>query len=234
MLMLLAVLPAVVLLRMVWKMDTIETEPTDLLAKLFVGGGLSIISAVVLGMIGSGVILSWFIPGSLIYIFLDNFVCTALVEEGGKYFVLKKLTWNHPAFDYTFDAVVYAVTAALGFATLENILYVFEGGIGTAIFRAILSVPGHAIDGVFMGSYYGLAKLCEVRGEQQGRSWHLRLALLVPTLMHGFYDFCLESGNDFLLLAFLVFEIVITITAIRRLKKLAREDQPIEREETPI
>ena len=234
MLMLLAVLPAAVLLRMVWRMDAIEKEPSDLLAKLFIGGALTIISAFVLGVFGSGVILSWFIPGSLVYLLLDNFVCTALVEEGGKFFVLKKLTWNHPAFDYTFDAVVYAVTAALGFATLENILYVFEGGISTAILRAILSVPGHAIDGIYMGSYYGLAKLCDGRGDRQGRGRHLRRALLVPTLMHGFYDFCLESESGLLLLGFLLFEIGITISAILRLKKLAREDQPIGAGDTPV
>jgi RsiW-degrading membrane proteinase PrsW (M82 family) len=234
MLMLLAILPAAVLMRMIWRMDAIEKEPAGLLAKLFVGGALTIISAIALGMLGTSVILSWFIPGSLVYLFLDNFICTALVEEGGKFFVLKKLTWNHPAFDFTFDAVVYAVTAALGFATLENILYVFDGGIGTAILRAILSVPGHAIDGVFMGSYYGLAKLCEGRGDQQGRGRYLRRSLLVPTLMHSFYDFCLESESGYLLLAFLLFEIVITVCAIRRLKKLAREDQPIESNETPV
>ena len=150
-----------------------------------------------------------------------------LVEEGGKYFVLKRLTWNHPAFDYTFDAVVYAVTASLGFATLENIAYVLDSDLGTALMRAILSVPGHAIDGLFMGSFYGAAKLCERMGDQKGKKQNLRRALWVPVLIHGFYDFCLESESGFLLLAFLVFEVFITVTAYLRVKRLSREDQPL-------
>ena len=84
------------------------------------------------------------------------------MEEGGKYFVLKHKTWRHPAFNYTFDAVVYAVTAALGFAVAENILYVMDGGVGVALLRAAVAVPGHAFDGVFMGYYYGIAKTAQL------------------------------------------------------------------------
>lgn len=227
MLMLLAILPAVVLMVFLWRMDTIEKEPRGLLAKLFAFGALTVVSAIVLGIIGTECILSLLIPGSLVYLLVDNFLITALVEEGGKYFVLKRLTWNHPAFDYTFDAVVYAVTASLGFATLENIAYVLDSDLGTALMRAILSVPGHAIDGLFMGSFYGAAKLCERMGDQKGKKQNLRRALWVPVLIHGFYDFCLESESGFLLLTFLVFEVFITVTAYRRVKRLSREDQPL-------
>lgn len=225
MLMLLAVLPAIVLMGYIWKLDAIEKEPRGLLAKLFVCGALTVISAILLGMLGNTLFLSVLVPGSLAYLLVDNFIVTALVEEGGKYFVLKKLTWNHSAFDYSFDAVVYAVAASLGFATLENICYVLESDIGTAIMRAILSVPGHAIDAVFMGSYYGMAKLCERTGDKKGLRRNLKRALWVPVLIHGFYDFCLDSQSGLLLLAFLVFEIIITVSAFRRVNRLSREDQ---------
>lgn len=227
MLMLLAIFPAAVLLVILWKLDSIEKEPPGLLARLFVFGALTVFSAMIFGSIGTELFLSPLIPGSLAYLIIDNFIVTALVEEGGKRFVLKKLTWKHPAFDYTFDAVVYAVTVSLGFATLENIFYVFENGIGTAIVRAILSVPGHAIDAVYMGSYYGMAKQCEHAGNRRGMRRGLRKSLLVPVLLHGFYDFCLSSESELLLLAFLAFEIIITIAAILRLRKLSREDHPI-------
>lgn len=233
MLLLLAVLPAALLMGFVWRMDKIEKEPRGLLLKLFLFGALTTVSAIALGWLGTDLFLSLFVPGSVAYMLVDNFIVTALVEEGGKYFVLKKCTWKHPAFDYTFDAVVYAVTASLGFATLENILYVyvFENGIGVAIVRAIMSVPCHAIDAVYMGSYYGIAKLREREGDKRGKKHALRLALLVPVLMHGFYDFCLDfclSGDSGLLyLAFLVFEVLITVAAFRRVRKLSREDQPI-------
>ncbi len=227
MLLLLAVLPAALLMGFVWRMDKIEKEPRGLLLKLFLFGALTTVSAIALGWLGTDLFLSLFVPGSVAYMLVDNFIVTALVEEGGKYFVLKKCTWKHPAFDYTFDAVVYAVTASLGFATLENILYVFENGIGVAIMRAIMSVPGHAIDAVFMGSYYGIAKLREREGDKRGKKRALRLALLVPVLIHGFYDFCLSSDSGLLYLAFLVFEVLITVAAFRRVRKLSREDQPV-------
>lgn len=227
MLMLLAVLPAVVLIRFIWTKDSIEKEPAGLLVRLFVCGALTVFSAILLGSIGTELFLSALVPGSLVYLLVDNFIVTALVEEGGKYFVTKKLTWKHPAFDYTFDAVVYAVTASLGFATLENIFYVFDSGIETAIMRAILSVPGHAIDGVYMGSYYGLAKLCQRMGDKRGEKRNLRKALWVPVLIHGFYDFCLESQSTLFFLAFLVFEGIITVSAFRRVNRLSKEDQPL-------
>lgn len=228
MLMLSAILPAFVLLAMIWKMDYVEKEPPGLLAKLFVFGALTVFSAMLFGSLGTDFILDLMVPGSLAYLIVDNFIVTALVEEGGKRFVLKKLTWNHPAFDHTFDAVVYAVFASLGFAALENVFYVFEYGMSVAIMRAVLSVPGHAIDAVFMGSYYGLAKVCERTGDQKRMRRNLRKSLLVPVLLHGFYDFCLNTDSGLMVLAFLVFEVIVTAAAIRRVRKLSREDQPIE------
>lgn len=215
-LLLLAVLPAVIILKFIYKMDKIEKEPRKLLVKLFISGALTTISAVVIGSVLE--IFNIFDEGSYAYLLFDNFIAVALIEEGGKYFVMKKCTWKNPAFNYTFDAVVYAVTVSLGFATLENLLYVAEGGIGTAVLRALLSVPGHAIDGVFMGYYYGLAK-------KKGRTGPA--ILIIPTLMHGFYDFCLDSENDWFILLFLAYEIIITVSAIGKIKKLSSNDEAV-------
>ena len=55
----------------------------------------------------------------------------AMVEEGCKYFSFKLMIFHDRAFDNTYDGVIYGAAAALGFATLENILYVFQGGFGT-------------------------------------------------------------------------------------------------------
>ena len=222
---LLSIIPSIVLFSFVWKYDTVEKEPAPLLWKLFFCGALTIISAVVLGLFGEG-ILSSAVPdtGSMLYLFIDNFILTALVEEGGKYFVLKKVTWKNKEFNYTFDGVVYAVVVSLGFATFENILYVFQNGIGTAITRAIFSVPGHVIDAIFMGYFYGLARYAEGVGEEREVKAHLREALLIPVLLHGFYDFCLSTENGLFILLFFVYEIVITIFTIRQFKKLSKND----------
>ncbi|MBQ7679105.1 MAG: PrsW family intramembrane metalloprotease, partial [Butyrivibrio sp.] len=157
---LLAVVPSIILFIVIWRSDKIEKEPAKLLWALFGCGALTIISAIIIGKLGE-LVFSFLAAESLLYILIDNMILTALVEESGKFFVLKKLTWKHPAFDYTFDAVVYAVCASLGFATLENIIYLIDAGISTGIARAVFSVPGHTMFGVFMGYFYGMAKTAE-------------------------------------------------------------------------
>lgn len=218
----LAVLPSVVLFYMIWRYDRKEKEPFGLLAKLFVFGLLTIGPAIVVGTFLTDLFEED--AGTLPYLIFDNFIATALIEEGGKYFVLKKATWKHPAFNYTFDAVVYAVTVSLGFATLENIIYVMGDTLSTAIVRALLSVPGHVMYAIFMGYYYGKAKLGAARKR------NLVKALLVPTLLHGFYDFCLVTDSDIFILYFIAFELVLTAAAIRTVRKLSKGDREIERQ----
>ena len=222
-----AVLPAIILLYLVYKLDTVEKEPPGLLVRLFLLGGLTIVSAIIIGTLADGFVSELLPKESVIYILIDNFLMVALVEEGGKYVVLKHSTWRNQAFDYTFDAVVYAVTVSLGFAAFENILYLMDFNLGTAILRGVLAVPGHAIDAIFMGCYYGMAKQCDAAGDNAGRQRNLRLALLLPVLLHGFYDFCLSMQQEFFLLVFLAFEVIVTVTAVRRIRRLSREDAPI-------
>ncbi len=223
----LAILPGIILFWMVYKNDKIEKEPFGLLLKLFIGGTLSIIPAIIIGTFGEDIVTGFLSTESFLFLLIDNFLLTALVEEGGKYFVLKKCTWKDPAFNYTFDAVVYAVTASLGFAIPENILYLIDADITVGIMRALLSVPGHVIDAVFMGLYYGQAKLCYVRGDQEGKRSNLRKALLIPMMLHGFYDFCLSTEETFFIVLFLVYEIIMTVIAAKKVKQLSKEDTPI-------
>lgn len=227
MLLLLAVLPGVILFAAVWRQDKVEKEPAGLMWKLFLGGALTTVSAMLLGWLGGEAVTELVDTGSVAFLIIDNFLLTALVEEGGKYFVLKRATWRHPAFNYTFDAIVYAVTTALGFAVLENILYVMDGDITVALLRAVFSVPGHAFDGVFMGYYYGLAKAAWTAGDRRAMRGSLRKALWVPVLLHGFYDFCLETESGLFTILFIVFDVALTILAIRRIKASSRADAPV-------
>lgn len=228
----LAILPGIVLFAVVWRSDKIEKEPPKLLRKLFLFGMLTTISTYIIGTAGDKVIF-FLDPASLVYLLIENFIIVALVEESGKFFVLKKLTWKHPSFDYTFDAVVYAVTASLGFAVLENILYLLDGDMTTAIMRALLSVPGHVIYAIYMGYYYGMAKVEDTKGNGDLVRRYLIKALAIPALLHGFYDFCLDSGYDLLLLAVAVFEIVLTVKGVKKLRQLSKNDTAINLVEEP-
>ena len=120
--MVLALIPAAIILWMIYKADKIEKEPPILLVKLFIFGVISTLSAMALEIIGGELLLFFFYPDDIVYMAIENFLIVALAEEIGKYLVVKKIAWNHPAFNYTFDAIVYAVFASLGFAAFENIL----------------------------------------------------------------------------------------------------------------
>lgn len=226
-LMSLAILPAVVLLFYIRKKDLIEKEPIGLILKLMGFGALSTISAIILETIGGGILGAVFSQNSMPYIVLENFFVVGLAEELGKLFVLKKCTWKNPEFNYTYDAVVYAVAASLGFAVLENILYVLDGGLSTALMRAVTAIPGHTVFGVIMGYYYGMAKKAEMQFDHGNEKKYLRHALFVPLIVHGFYDYCLSVGNVLMLIVFLVYDIGIVVFAIQLVKKLAREDSPL-------
>ena len=153
-----AVIPAIVLLRFVYKEDRLDKESPGLLLSLVIFGILSTFAAIVTEQIGEAILGILLPQSSTAYNVLLYFVVVALSEEGFKYLLLKKRTWYSSEFNCQFDGVVYAVFVALGFALWENISYVLMYGLGTAAVRAVTAVPGHACFGVFMGAFYGLAK----------------------------------------------------------------------------
>ena len=224
---LLSILPSIILLVVVWKGDRYEKEPPGLLIKLFLLGSLTTISAFIIEFLFENVILSFMNQQGILFALIDNFLVVAVAEEAGKYFVLKKVTWKHPAFNFTFDAVVYAVAVSLGFATLENILYLIDGSVFLALSRALFSVPGHFIDALYMGYYYGLARFSDAYNDDRLTKINLRLAFWVPVLIHGFYDFCLSTEYGIFILIFLIFEAVLTFFAVRKFLKLSRIVAPI-------
>ena len=131
-----AVLPAVILLRCIYRTDTVEKEPPGLLALLLLMGVVAALCSGILETLGETVLNSLVDTGSPVYTILLAFLVVAIVEEGTKFILLKKCTWYHPAFNYRFDGIVYAVFISLGFAALENVLYVFSYRMDVAFSRA--------------------------------------------------------------------------------------------------
>ena len=124
--------------------------------------------------------------------------------------------------------MVYSVFVSLGFALWENIGYVAMYGLGTAVVRALTAVPGHACFGVFMGTWYGMAKRREGAGDYDGAKRMRVRALLVPAVLHGFYDFVATYNSDVMNIVFLVFVILMFITAWRLVKHVSANDAYIE------
>lgn len=210
----LALLPAIVLVLWIYRQDQIEKEPKGLLRKVFLWGALSVIPAVILEMLLEEVLLIFVDADTLSYLALENFIGIALVEEYCKMKAAKKVAWRHPAFNYRFAAI-------------ENVFYCVEEGFGLVVSRALLSVPSHAVDGLIMGYYFGLAKEAELAGDRRRRKRFMRRSVLMPMLTHGFYDFALSLDADWILLLFFVFVIALDIWAYRFVKKQAREDRTL-------
>ena len=222
-----AVIPAAVLLIYVYRKDRIEKEPDGLLLQLVIFGAISTLIAVAAETIGASA-LAFFLPGgeeNPKYPFWMFFVVVGLSEELSKYLILRWRTWRSPHFNCRFDGVVYAVFVSLGFALWENIGYVLVYGFGAALMRAITAVPGHASFGVFMGAYYGLARRSANQG-QTGLSafWRL-LALLIPTLLHGMYDYIAVNETAAFSTTFILFVLIVFITSFVLVKRLSDRDE---------
>ena len=223
-----AVIPAIFLLIKVERADRLEKESRGLLASLVLFGIASTAIASLLERIGMGILDSVFEYESTLYNILLYFGVVAFAEEGAKYVLLKRRTWRNPEFNCQFDGVVYSVFVSLGFALWENIGYVALFGLGTAAIRAVTAVPGHACFGVFMGAWYGMAKRREGAGDFAGAKRMRTRALLIPTLLHGFYDFAASSESDSMNLVFFGFVIIMFITAYRLVKHVSANDTYIQ------
>ena len=217
-----ALLPAIALLVYVYHKDKADKEPIGLVVRVFLLGAVSGIVAALI----EGVLIGLFeavIPAGPLLIVVEYFIGVAAVEEACKYACLLTVRKN-PAFDYVFDAIVYAVAAALGFAALENVFYVFDGGLEVAVVRAIFSVPGHMADGVVMGVFFGLARQRELHGNASGARTYYWLAFLLPVLEHGFYDAALSFESDFAALGALGVDIVFIIIAFVIVHNISKND----------
>ena len=217
--------PCVVLLWYINKKDSIEKEPTGLLVKLIFLGCLSTIPAMVLELVGTNILTSIGMDEtSYLYIFIENFFIVALAEEGCKKLMLRLGSWKNPAFNYVFDGVVYGVCVALGFAGLENVLYISGFGMEVAVVRGLAAVPLHAICGVFMGHFYGLEKKYTATG-MTGLAKNVKtLSIVIPVLIHGFYDFAASIGSDTFAYIWLGFVVLMDIVAIKAIRQYSGMD----------
>lgn len=222
-----AVGPAALLMWVVYKHDKKDKEPAYLLRKLLLGGLFAAVIAIVLETIGENLMYLTMgnLPLSTAQFGLINAVMVGFAEEFAKFRYLKKYTWNDPNFNYRYDAVLYSVFVSLGFAAVENILYIFMYGLTVALPRALLAIPAHLAFSVFMGVFYGRAKICSTHGDESGRRINSAAAYLFPVALHSVYDGILMSDGSMIL--FYAFVIAVDIAVFVRIRYESRYDASI-------
>jgi len=222
----LAILPSIIIGYLIYRTDKVEKEPISGLIKALLLGVVSAVLAVffsyLLGIVKINLIDIETLPGLFCY----ALVGISLIEEGCKWLCTYLLLHKNKEYNYLFDGVVYAVFVSLGFATIENIIYTFAGGLQAVLIRDVLTVPAHAFFAIFMGYYFSLAKLSRVQENKKDNCKFLILSILIPMFLHGFFDFLLLSQKSIFLIIFFIFVIFLYMVSILRIKKVSNMERP--------
>lgn len=190
----LSIIPGIVIAGYIIWRDRHDSEPIVYLLLCFLFGMLSTYPAVKMELFGVrdlGILKN----GNMFMTFTFAFAVIAFSEEYVKFIFLRYFIYPRKDFDEPMDGIVYAIMIGMGFATLENVLYIvmrqdtLEAAIRVGLLRMFTAVPAHATFAVFMGYFIGLAKF-----RPQGKTRFLLIGLVSAIVAHGIYDFLLFSG----------------------------------------
>ena len=200
-----AIIPAISIALAVYLSDRYDREPLSLLFKTFILGALSVIPTLVFERL----LVSLNIFSGLLGIAFTAFIVAGFTEEYFKRSVVLKFIYDNKHFNEKLDGIVYAVFSALGFATVENVIYVvfrFSYNPYVGLYRGILSVPAHAIFAVTMGYYLSLGKFSK---DAIAKKRYLNKSLYMPLILHGIFNFILMAGIPLLAALFLPYVIYL-------------------------
>lgn len=207
--------PGLALLSYFYLRDQYENEPISMVFKSFIYGALLVFPIMFIQY-------AFMVEGALQKPLSEAFLLSALLEEFFKWFIFFQTIYKHSVFNERYDGIVYGVSISLGFATVENILYLFAHGIEFAFSRALLPVSSHALFGVVMGYYLSKGKFS--KGFK--KLWVL-LSLLIPVLLHGTYDLILLTVQRNWIYIMIPFMVLLWLNALRKVKTANLDDKPV-------
>ena len=206
-----ALTPVAVLLWYIYRKDKVQLEPTKWLLKAFGFGVLSTFLSFVFSVPAClllGMEMDANTYSSIFDALADAFLLAAIPEELAKLIMLWLLLRKNPHFDEKFDGIVYAVCIGMGFAGIENVMYLVGGiedgsWIGIGISRALFSIPAHFLFAVLMGYYYslyywGIDRTLKAKA----------MILVAPVLAHGLFDgilFCMNVDEGLAVICLFLF-----------------------------
>lgn len=222
-LIIIGIIPVIVLATFLYMKDKYDKEPIGLLLKVFLFGAIVIIPVIFIELLLSAFNI---FPG-LLGIAFESFIIAGLIEEFFKRLIVLKFAYKNVAFNEKLDGIIYCAFASLGFAAIENIMYIFGNYVtnpNIGLYRGLFSVPAHMLFAVTMGYYIGLAKYTD---DAKKKKIYFRKSLLYPILLHGTFNFILSTNLSFLFIfiPFVLFMWYINIKKINKLQKISKNAQ---------
>ncbi|WP_099188792.1 PrsW family intramembrane metalloprotease [Tepidibacter mesophilus] len=221
-LLIIAIAPSFALLIGIYLTDRYDKEPPELLIKVFILGCLSVIPTIVVEKI-----LDRFnVFSGIMWPLYTAFIVAACTEEYFKRLVVLNSAFKSAHFNEKLDGIVYCTFASLGFATVENIMYVvfkFSSNPTVGIGRGLFSVPSHMLYGVTMGYYLSLAKYCIM--DDRICKKYLRKSLTMPIILHGIFNFILMSNMPILMALFIPYVIYLWKINLNKLNEYTKDSK---------
>jgi RsiW-degrading membrane proteinase PrsW (M82 family) len=230
-------LPSIIWLLYFLRKD-VHPESNRMVIKIFLFG---VIAAPIAALIEMGFFKMALIMGmdstavsgqSYIWFFiLYNFLGIALVEEFIKYSVVRLKVLGSPEFDEPTDAMLYMIIAALGFAAIENVLYLlplpFFEMLKTNMSRFLLAIFLHALCSGLLGYFLALALM-----KTEKRKIFIISGLIISTILHGLYNISIittdATGNSYFtiipiaIIIGLAFFVSIGFKKLKRLESICK------------
>lgn len=200
-----AITPAIIGMTAIYLSDRVDREPLKLLIFTYFLGAFAVVPSIIV----EELLLKFNVFPGIGGAFYNAFIVAALTEEYFKRLAILKLPYKTKYFNEKLDGIVYGVFSALGFATVENIIYVvftYSNNPFIGLYRGIFSVPAHGVFGVTMGYYLSLARFNKDKGIKKA---NLRKSLIMPIILHGIFDFILMAEIPELTLLFVPYVIFL-------------------------
>ena len=216
-----------------FRKEDLHPEPKKMIAKVFVGGALITIAALAV-QYGIRDILNFLSVSEFAFI---SFLLFAATEEILKFLVTWKIVSKSKYFDEPVDAMIYVITASLGFALVENLAVALSShGIGEAAASIILRFVGatllHALSSAIVG-YYWAKSLMIIRLKQSAstaddgiyerqspRLWIILEGIAIASALHALFNYLILNLKDIVVypIIFLVLVAIFVFWDFERLK----------------
>lgn len=210
--------PTIAIGMLIYFFDKYEKEPLKMIVRAFFLGCLSVVPAYFLEKFAFHYLGSY---DDYFKAAVASYTIIALSEEGSKYYFFRRFFYNHKELNEPYDAILYAVMISLGFATIENILYVMDGGSQVAVIRMFTAVPAHAAFAILFGYFAGLAKFSSTK---ESSFYRLLLGLLIAIFVHGTYDYLIFVGNNFWILIGALIHFILALYLAAKAVRLHSEN----------